>query len=154
MNAEVSFSSEMLAQSLVKGTDGKRNATPFLYNGSDICRQLVINLIHRPSIQVNERFRGINKVIELFRANQGITQGQGALRVDFTDNDGGMLHGMTCHIDTYSETRITRFVWRGNLDKGHIDPDSTGFKQPGNTGKPARNQVDPSLPDGFAGQPA
>ena len=112
VDAQMFFPEQMPRQGLEKGADGKIDAASILDERGHACPNLVKNLIHGPPGKIDHRLGGQNEVIEVINVNKGITISSGDLFVDFPHYQRCLFHGLSCHVDSHTETGIACFIGR------------------------------------------
>ena len=148
------FIDQVTAQSFKQRSDGKGNATAVLDQFGHPSGELVVNGIHRGSIEIDGGITGLYQVGKLRDGHESVTEGAGNLPVDFADDECGLFHCLPGRIHSEPQTAIAVFVRWGDLHKRGLNRDLTGFDQVRDPGEVAWNQIDPALHYGILGDPA
>ena len=154
VHTQVLFVSEVRAQGLEQGPQGKGDTAAVLDDRCHVGCDLIEHLVDRPSVEIDEFFRRVNEHVEARHAHKGVPKGARGLCVDLSHDKGSLFHRLPGNIDGRPEAAVACLVGRRDLDKGHIDRDLSGFDQPGDSGERAWNQIDPARCNRLAGHPA
>jgi len=154
VDAEVLLLPQVAGQGLVDGPDGEGQAAAVLDDGRDVRGDPVVGLRDGPAGQVDRGLLRLDEEVEIVDVHEGVADRPGDAGVDLRHDERCLFHGVAGHVDAESEARVPLFVGRGDLDDGRVDADGARLEEPGDPGKPARDQIHPARRDGVARHPA